>query len=88
MAILIFDLDPENSSLNIQITEVNSTKINISWNALPVCSQGADGLGYELEVKHLVTYITLKSYTNTTSNIFMGFFQYQAYGITITPTNN
>ena len=80
MAILIFDLDPENSSLNIQITEVNSTKINISWNALPVCSQGADGLGYELEVKHLVS--------NTTSNIFMGFFQYQAYGITITPTNN
>ena len=88
MEICIFDLDPGNATLNIQDTEVNSTKVNISWNPLPVCSQGGDGLGYELEVKHVASNITLKNDTNTTSYIFMGFLHYQEYNITITPTNN
>ena len=73
--------------MNINTTEVNSTKVNISWNPLPVCFQGADYLQYELEVKHLVSNVTVKNYTNTTSYIFMEFLQYQAYNITITPTN-
>ena len=87
--ICIFDLDPGNATLNIKTTEVNSTKVNISWNPLPVCSQGADDLEYELEVKYLVSNIavTVKNYTNTTSYIFMGFPHYQAYEITLTPTN-
>ena len=73
--------------MNINTTEVNSTKVNISWNPLPVCFQGADYFQYELEVKHLVSNVTVKNYTNTTSYIFMEFLQYQAYNITITPTN-
>ena len=85
--ICIFDLDPENATLNITPTEVNSTKVNISWNPLSVCSQGADDLEYELEVKHVLSNITVKNYTNTTSYIFMGFLHYQTYGITLTPTN-
>ena len=91
MEICIFDLDPGNATLNIQITEVNSTIVNISWNPLPVCYQGADGLEYELEVKHLVSKVsnvTLNSYTNTTSYIFMGFSHYEAYELTVIPTNN
>ena len=85
--ICIFDLDPGNATLNITPTEVNSTKVNISWNPLSVCSQGADDLEYELEVKHVLSNITVKNYTNTTSYIFMGFSHYQAYGIILTPTN-
>ena len=87
MEICIFDLDPGNVTFNMQITEVNSTKVNISWNDLPVCSQGADGLGYELEVKHVVSNVTFKNYTNTTSYILIQFCQYQTYEIIITPTN-
>ena len=87
MEICIFDLDPGNATLNTKTTEVNPTKINISWNPLPVCFQGADDLEYELEVIHLVSNITVKNYTNTTSYIFMGFLHYQTYGITLTPTN-
>ena len=67
--------------------EVNSTKVNISWNPLPVCSQGADVLEYELEVKHQVSNATVKNYTNTTSYIFMRFLHDQAYEVTLTPTN-
>ena len=85
--ICIFDLDPGNATLNITTTEVNSTKVNISWNPLPVCSQGADDLEYELEVKYLKSNITVKNYINTTSYIFMGFPHYQPYEITLTPTN-
>ena len=88
MEIFTFDLDPRNATLNIQITEVNSTVVNISWNPLPVCYQGADGLEYELEVKHLVSNVTLKSYTSTTSYIFMGFYYYEAYEVKVIPTNN
>ena len=73
--------------MNITVTEVNSTKVNISWNPLPVCFQGADDLEYELEVKHVLSNITVKNYTNTKSYIFMGFLHYQTYGITLTPTN-
>ena len=85
--ICIFDLDPGNATLNITPTEVNSTKVNISWNPLPVCFQGADDLEYELEVKHLVSNATVKNYTNTMSFIFMRFLHYEVYEITLTPTN-
>ena len=85
--ICIFNLDPGNATLKINTAEVNSTKVNISWNPLPVCFQGADDLEYELKVKHLVSNVKLKNYTNTTSYSFMGFWQYQDYEITITPTN-
>ena len=88
MEICTFDLDPGKATLNIQITGVNSTIANISWNPLPVCYQGADGLEYELEVKHLVSNATLKSYTNTTSYIFMGFSHYEEYELTVIPTNS
>ena len=81
-----FDLDPGNATLNIKITEVNSTKVNISWDPLPVCFQGADNLEYELEVKGLEYNMTLKNYTNTTSYSFIGFLQYKAHKLTITPT--
>ena len=87
MEICIFDLGPGNATLNIQITKVNSTIVNISWNPLPVCYQGADNLEYELEVKHLVSNVTLKNYTNTTSYIFMGFSHYQDYELTVIPAN-
>ena len=74
--------------MNITVTEVNSTKVvNISWNPLPVCFQGADDLEYELEVKHLVSNATVKNYTNTMSFIFIRFLHYEVYEITLTPTN-
>ena len=73
--------------MKIKITEVNPAKVNISWNPLSVCYQGEDDLIYELEVKHVLSNITVKNYTNTTSYIFMGFLHYQTYGITLTPTN-
>ena len=86
----MFDLGPGNATLNIQITEVNSTNVNISWNALPVCFQGADGFGYKLMSKHVATTNStmLTNYTNATSYIFMEFWQFEKYEITITPTNN
>ena len=74
--------------MNIQITEVNSTKVNISWNALPVCSQGADGLRYELVIKRLGSKKTLKNYARTTSFIFMEILYFQRYQVTIIPINS
>ena len=88
MEIYIFELDPANATFSIQLTEVNSTKVNISWNAVPVCSQGANGLRYELEVRNLVFDSTLKNNTNTTSYIFMGFSHLEAHKVTIIPTNS